>query len=114
MTQATTPILLLGAGRMGGALVEGWSRTGAFAQADLILCDPHPGPAALAAAEAGAQLNPIDNALAAARTVVLAVKPQMWRVAAAAFADKLAPDAVIVSIAAGVRTADIAAALGGR
>ena len=110
----TTPILLLGAGRMGGALVEGWRRAGAFAPADLLLCDPHPGDVARAAAEAGAKLNPSDGALAEARTVVLAVKPQMWREAAAAFAGKLAPDAVIVSIAAGVRTADIATAFGGR
>jgi pyrroline-5-carboxylate reductase len=110
----TTPILLLGAGRMGGALVEGWSRTGAFAAADLLLCDPHPGAAALAAEKAGARLNPPDADLAQARTVVLAVKPQMWREAAAAFAGKLAPDAAIVSIAAGVRTGDIAAAFGGR
>jgi hypothetical protein len=26
-----TPILMLGAGRMGGAMVEGWLRAGAFA-----------------------------------------------------------------------------------
>ena len=110
----TTPILLLGAGRMGGALVEGWRRAGAFAPADLLLCDPHPGDVARAAAEAGAKLNPSDDTLVEARTVVLAVKPQMWREAAAAFAGKLAPDAVIVSIAAGVRTADIATAFGGR
>lgn len=109
-----TPILLLGAGRMGGALVEGWGRRSAFAAADLMLCDPSPGPAALAAAKAGADLNPPDPLLTKARTVVLAVKPQMWRLAAGAFADKLAPDAVIVSIAAGVRTGDISAAFGGR
>jgi pyrroline-5-carboxylate reductase len=109
-----TPILLLGAGRMGGALVEGWRRTKAFAAGDLMLCDPSPGPAALAAEAAGASLNPPDALLTRARTVVLAVKPQMWRVAAAAFSGRLAPDAVIVSIAAGVRTGDIAAAFGGR
>ena len=44
-----TPILLLGAGRMGGALIEGWRRAAAFAPSDLILCDPHPGPDALKA-----------------------------------------------------------------
>jgi len=99
---------------MGGALVEGWRRVGAFASTEIMLCDPNPGPAALAAEEAGARLNPPGTTLEQARTVVLAVKPQMWRAAAEAFADQLAPDAVIVSIAAGVRTADIAAAFGGR
>jgi hypothetical protein len=36
-----TPILLLGAGRMGGALIEGWAKAGAFAAADLIVRDPN-------------------------------------------------------------------------
>jgi pyrroline-5-carboxylate reductase len=107
-----TPILLLGAGRMGGAMLEGWRAAGAFAPGDLILCDPHPGDAALAAARVGATLNPDHAALGAAQTVLLAVKPQLWREAAAAYAPHIARDAVIVSIAAGVRSADIATAFG--
>lgn len=110
----TKPILLLGAGRMGGALAEGWRRTGAFAATDLILRDPHPGPDALAAAAAGARLNPPDADLAQARIVLMAVKPQVWREAAAVYEPLLAPDAVIVSIAAGVRAKDIKEAFGGR
>lgn len=110
----TTPILLLGAGRMGGALVEGWRRTGAYSASDLILRDPHPGPDALAAQVAGATLNPPDQALKAAKTVLLAVKPQVWREAAAPYPALLAPDAVVVSICAGVRAADIAALFGRR
>ncbi|WP_374572854.1 pyrroline-5-carboxylate reductase [Phenylobacterium sp.] len=109
-----TPILMLGAGRMGGALVAGWRAASAFAPAELIIRDPHPGPEAQAAAAAGARLNPPDAELGAARTVLLAVKPQVWREVAAEVAGKLAPDAVIVSIAAGVRAADIAEAFGGR
>jgi len=109
-----TPILMLGAGRMGGALIEGWRAAGAFSPADLIIRDPHPGPAATAAAEAGARLNPPDADLAQAKTVVLAVKPQTWREVAGEVSSKLAPDAVIVSIAAGVKAADISRAFGGR
>lgn len=105
-----TPILLLGAGRMGGALVEGWRRAGAFAAADLIIRDPN----LPAGAFPGATVNPPVAALAVARTVLLAVKPQLWRQAAAEIAPHLAADAVIVSIAAGVRAADIAEAFGGR
>src|ERR1700744_5973147 len=37
-----TPILLLGAGRMGGALISGWSQAGAFAPGDLIAVEPPP------------------------------------------------------------------------
>ncbi|WP_307352068.1 pyrroline-5-carboxylate reductase [Caulobacter ginsengisoli] len=102
-----TPILLLGAGRMGGALISGWRSAGTFKDADLMVRDPHPGP------EAAVLAQPDDAGLAQAKTVLLAVKPQLWR-AAAAIAPHLAPDAVIVSIAAGVGLNDIAQAFGGR
>lgn len=109
-----TPILMLGAGRMGGAMVEGWLSAGAFAGDELMIRDPQPGPVALKAEAAGALLNPPGAALALARTVVLAVKPQIWREAAAEAAPWLHADAVIISIAAGVKSPDIAKAFGGR
>jgi pyrroline-5-carboxylate reductase len=93
---------------MGGALLEGWLATGAFRPADLTIVDPEPGEAARAAVARGATLNPPREAIAAARTAVLAVRPQVWREAAAAVAAKLALDTVIVSVAAGVRTGDLA------
>ena len=107
-----TPILMLGAGRMGGAMIEGWLKAGAFAPADLMIRDPQPGPAADAAQ--GAAVNPPESELARARTVVLAVKPQVWREAAAEVASWLSQDAVIVSICAGVNSRDIAREFGGR
>src|SRR4051794_7193217 len=109
-----TPILMLGAGRMGGAMLAGWRKSEAFAASELMIRDPEPSPPALAAALDGAVLNPPDAELARARTVVLAVKPQIWRDAAAEVAPWLAADAVIVSIAAGVRAGDIAKEFGGR
>jgi pyrroline-5-carboxylate reductase len=109
-----TPILMLGCGRMGGAMVEGWLRAGAFNASDVMIRDPQPGPAALAAQQAGAALNPDDSELARAATVVLAVKPQLWREAAAEASPWLGSGAVIVSIAAGVRSGDIAQEFGGR
>lgn len=105
-----TPILLLGAGRMGGALIDGWRKAGAFDVSDLIVRDPYADPAAFD----GALVNPPEAELARARTVLLAVKPQVWREAAAQAAPHVAEDAVIVSIAAGVSAADIAEAFGGR
>ena len=107
----TTPILVLGAGRMGGALIAGWRRASAFSASEVMIRDPAPSPAAMAS---GARLNPSRDALRAAKTVVLAVKPQGWREAAAEVANDLAPDAVIVTVAAGVAAADIAAGFGGR
>jgi pyrroline-5-carboxylate reductase len=46
--------------------------------------------------------------------VLLCVKPQVWKEAAAQYAPWIAIDAVIVSIAAGVRAADLSRAFGGR
>jgi pyrroline-5-carboxylate reductase len=109
-----TPILMLGAGRMGGAMLAGWRKSQAFAPSELMIRDPQPGEAALALALDGAALNPPEADLAKAKTVVLAVKPQIWREAAAETAAWLAADAVIVSIAAGVRAGDISKAFGGR
>jgi len=106
-----TPILLLGAGRMGGALIAGWRRANAFPVSELMVRDPAPGPEALTS---GARLNPGRDELASARTVVYAAKPQTMREAAAGVVADLASDAVIVSVAAGVSTTDIAAAFGGR
>jgi pyrroline-5-carboxylate reductase len=106
-----TPILLLGAGRMGGALLAGWRRANAFTPAELMVRDPTPGPVALAS---GANLHPTREEQRSARTVVFAAKPQDMRKIAAEVAADLAPDAVIVSVAAGVAAADIAAAFGSR
>src|SRR5258705_9525895 len=97
-----TPILMLGAGRMGGAILDGWRKAGAFGPDELIIVDPNPGEAAQEAAEAGVSLNPPDSDLARAKTVLLCVKPQAWSEAAARYAPLLAADAVILSIAAGV------------
>jgi len=109
-----TPILMLGAGRMGGAILEGWARAKAFAPAELMIVDPHPSEPALAAERAGARLNPPDADLAEARTVVVCVKPQLWRDAAAQYAAWLQAEAVIVSIVAGVATRDLAREFGDR
>ena len=99
-----TPILMLGAGRMGGAILEGWRRAGAFAPAELIIMDPQPSEAARAAEAAGARLNPPQAELAVAKTVLICVKPQVWADVAAQYAPWLGSDAVVVSIAAGVKS----------
>jgi pyrroline-5-carboxylate reductase len=109
-----TPILMLGAGNMGGAMVEGWLKAQAFAATDLMIVDPKPGAAALKAEAAGAALNPTSDQLAKARTVVVGVKPQVWREAARQYAAALAAEAVIVSVVAGVASRDLAEAFGGR
>ncbi len=109
-----TPILMLGAGRMGGAILDGWALAQAFPPAEVMIRDPQPGPQALAAQAAGARLNPPDEKLATARTVLVCVKPQLWKAAAAEVSPLLAWDAVIISVAAGVRATSLSTAFGGR
>ena len=111
---SAAPILIAGAGRMGGAIIAGWRLAGAFAASDLIIRDPYPGDAAIAASADGARLNPPDGDLLNANTVLLAIKPQGWRESATALAPLIAPSAVIVSILAGIAAPDISAAFGGR
>jgi len=108
------PILVVGVGAMGGALIAGWRRLGVFAASELILRDPAPGAQAIAAQKEGASLNGADAELAGAGALVLAVKPQLWRSTAQAIAPHLGAEAIVVSIVAGVSAAAIAEAFGGR
>jgi len=108
------PLLLLGAGHMGGALIAGWRRADVVSPRQILIRDPHPGQAALAAGQVGARLDPSDGDLASARTVILALKPQIWRPIAADISARIAADAVVISIMAGVRAADIAQVFPGR
>ena len=109
-----TPILVLGAGRMGGALIKGWRKAGVFPSRDLIIREPYSNPLVEAEARAGARVNPPDAVLGEAETVLLCVKPQVWRETAAQVSDLLAADAVIVSVAAGVTSQALSAGFGGR
>ena len=106
------PILTVGAGRMGGATARGWLKAGAFAASDLAFSDPQPGLDAQAAIARGAVADPHD--LTPYPTVLFAVKPQVWRTVAAGLAPRLHPDAVIVSVVAGVRLSVLEAAFQGR
>jgi pyrroline-5-carboxylate reductase len=108
------PVLMAGAGAMGGALIAGWRRAGSDVADSLMIRDPKPGPDALAAVEAGAILDPSDAEIARARTVIFAVKPQIWRTVAAELAPKIGGQTVVVSVAAGIGANDIRAAFGGR
>ncbi|RZJ96500.1 MAG: pyrroline-5-carboxylate reductase [Brevundimonas sp.] len=100
-------VVLVGCGRLGSAMLEGWLATGAVQPADLIILSPSVKPTAEAARANGAQINPSLEALRDVRTVVMAVKPAMWREALAPLAPCLDPDAVLVSVMAGVAADDI-------
>lgn len=110
MTSAasTGPVVLLGCGRLGSAIVEGWLKTGAVAPSDLIILTPSDKPVAEQARALGARINPPVDSLGEARVLVLAVKPAMWRAALEPLTARLGAQTRLVSVMAGVSADDIA------
>jgi pyrroline-5-carboxylate reductase len=102
-------LTLVGAGKMGGAMLEGWLRIGVKG-AGITLIDPHISDdmQALAAAE-GMSVNP--PAPVAAEVVVLATKPQMLDTAAPAVQALIGPKTLLISILAGKTLGDLSARL---
>ncbi len=99
-------VLLVGAGRMGGALLEGWLAQG-IAGDRITVVDPQPAPAIAAlCARYGVLLNP--SAPAEVDTLILAVKPQMLDASAPGIEPWAGPGTVVVSILAGRTLADLA------
>jgi pyrroline-5-carboxylate reductase len=111
MTQSSKSgdVVLVGCGRLGSAILEGWLTTGTVGPADLIILTPSGKPVAEAAQARGARVNPPAEAVAGARAVVLAVKPAKWREALSPLLAALPAGATIVSVMAGVKAGDIAA-----
>jgi pyrroline-5-carboxylate reductase len=91
-------VLLVGAGKMGGALLDGWLSLG-LEPRKLAVFEPQPSPDIAAQAIAGLRLNP-DPATVQAAAIVLAVKPQTAPEVIPALAG-LAERAVVISIMAG-------------
>ncbi len=106
------PVVLLGCGHLGSAIVEGWLKTGTVAPADLIILTPSEKPAAEAARVAGARINPSPALLDLARVLVLAVKPAVWREALTPLIPHLGREVRLVSVMAGVAASDISEAAG--
>lgn len=105
-------VVLVGCGRLGSSILQGWLKTGAVEPADLIILTPSDKPASEAARAQGARINPALSALAEVRVLVLAVKPAKWREALTPLVADLNPDAVVVSVMAGVAAPDIGAVAG--
>lgn len=91
-------ILLVGAGKMGGALLDGWLSLGLDPR-NLAVIEPQPSADIAERAIEGLRLNP-DPATVQAAAIVIAVKPQIAAEAVPALA-ALAGRAVVISIMAG-------------
>ena len=102
------PLLLVGAGRMGGAMFAGWRKAGLQPS---VLVDPQASPGAA---------RPEDQVVASLEALpggfrphaaILAIKPQMAAEILPALGRLLPEDAVVLSILAGKTAADISAGL---
>jgi pyrroline-5-carboxylate reductase len=93
-------IVLAGAGKMGGALLDGWLRAG-LDPAKVAVIEPAPAPQISALAARGLRLNPHPSALTGVAAIVVAVKPQTADQAMPAIAPLAGALTVVVSIMAG-------------
>ena len=106
-------IAFIGGGNMATALIAGLAKElGAGAQ--VHVADPNAEALAKLATQYGATTaQTIDAAVASCEVIVLAVKPQQMRDVAAALAPHLGGGPLVLSIAAGIRSADLSRWLGG-
>lgn len=106
-------IAFIGGGNMASALIAGLA--GKLTRGELIhVVDPNADALHKLSAQFGVSTaDAIGPALAAVDVIVLAVKPQQMRDVAAALKPHLGATPLILSIAAGIRGADLARWLGG-
>jgi pyrroline-5-carboxylate reductase len=96
-------LVLVGAGKMGGALLDGWLAR-KLPPNKVVVLEPQPSKEIKALARRGVRINP-KGAFGPAAAIVIAVKPQVAREAVPGLAALAGPRTVVVSIMAG-RTLD--------
>jgi pyrroline-5-carboxylate reductase len=93
-------LALVGAGKMGGAMLEGWLALGLDPR-NVVVIEPHPSEEIAALAKKGAAINPPAGSVGAIATIVLAVKPQVAAEVMPAVAALAGAETLVVSIMAG-------------
>jgi pyrroline-5-carboxylate reductase len=108
----TGPLVLAGAGKMGGAMLSGWLARGLDAGRVAVI-EPHPSDEISALAAKGIRLNPSPKEVGAVTTLVVALKPQTFREAGAMLKSFCGSATLVVSIMAGTTIAGIEEVCGG-
>jgi pyrroline-5-carboxylate reductase len=112
LKQISGPILLAGAGKMGGAMLSGWLAQGLDPK-QLAVIEPQPSGEISALAARGVRLNPSPADVGAVATLVIALKPQTFGEAGAMLKPFAGPSTLAVSIMAGITIASISQICGG-
>ncbi|HRJ68457.1 MAG TPA: pyrroline-5-carboxylate reductase [Beijerinckiaceae bacterium] len=107
MTNWPRSLVLVGAGKMGGAMLEGWLTAGMPGPSIAIL-DPHLADSMIAlAGDSGVRVNPVPSLVADPEVIVLAIKPQMLDAAAEVLGKIAGPQTLVVSVLAGKTIANL-------
>jgi pyrroline-5-carboxylate reductase len=108
----TARLALIGAGKMGGALLKGWLDNGLDRRAALVI-DPMPPPDSVAVLKAaGVPIAAEVPAGVTAKVIVVAVKPQIIADVLPTLRPLVGRDTVVLSIAAGTTLKQLAAGIG--
>jgi pyrroline-5-carboxylate reductase len=112
LAQINAPLVLAGAGKMGGAMLSGWLAQGLDAKCVAVI-EPQPSDEIRALAAKGIRLNPSPKDVGAVATLVIALKPQSFREAGPDLKPFAGPATLVVSIMAGTTIASIEDVCGG-
>jgi len=93
-------IVLVGAGKMGGAILDGWLALG-LPPASVVVIEPQPTSELSALTSSGLILNPPLKDVREAAAIVIAIKPQVAPMVVPTLVPLLAPGTVVLSIMAG-------------
>ena len=105
-------IVLAGAGKMGGAMLSGWLARGIDAK-HVVVIEPHPASEISALATKGIRLNPSPKDIGTVATLVVALKPQIFREAGPDLKQFVGQATLVVSIMAGTTIASLEQVCGG-
>ena len=103
-------IVLVGAGKMGGAMLDAWLALG-LSPGSVVVIEPQPSSDLIAFTSRGLRLNPLLKDVREVSAIVIAVKPQVAPEVVPTLAPLLAPDTVVLSIMAGRTLAFLEATL---
>jgi pyrroline-5-carboxylate reductase len=106
-------IVLVGAGKMGAAMLEAWLALG-LAPKSVVVIEPQPSRALAALAARGLQFNPAAATAREAAAIVIAVKPQVAPSVVPTLQPYLGAGTVVLSIMAGRTLGFLAGALAQR
>jgi pyrroline-5-carboxylate reductase len=109
---AGAPLALVGAGKMGGALLQGWLDRGLDPKSVLVIDPSPPADSAAFLTKVGVKSLGAPPVGATARVIVIAVKPQIIAKVLPGLRPLIGTDTIALSIAAGTTLASLEAGLG--